>query len=68
MTTRELATHIYNHIQKIVDKKINNDPTVDDKEQILYLENLMITHFEIDNHLGSKGFVSISKESNNYGC
>jgi hypothetical protein len=66
MTTRDLATHIYNHIHRIIEKKENGE-TLNDKEQILYIENLMITHFEIDNNLGSKGFVSISRELND-GC
>lgn len=68
MTTRELATYIYYHVQGLVEKKRESDEIIDDKDQILYLENLMITHFEIDNVLGAKGFMSISKESNNYGC
>jgi hypothetical protein len=68
MTTRELATYIYYHIHDIVEKKKTSEEMIDDKDEILFLENLMITHFEIDNVLGAKGFVSISKESNNYGC
>jgi hypothetical protein len=67
MTTRELATFMYYHIQGIVEKKNNTDELIDDKDQILFLENLMITHFEIDNVLGAKGFVSISRELSD-GC
>ena len=67
MTTRELATFMYYHIQGIVEKKNNTDELIDDKDQILFLEKLMITHFEIDNVLGAKGFVSISRELND-GC
>ena len=65
MTTREVATHIYYHIQNIVEEKINDGIQIDEKDQILYIENLMVTHFEIDNVLGSKGFMSISNQFNN---
>ena len=38
MTTRELATFMYYHIQGIVEKKNNTDELIDDKDQILFLE------------------------------
>jgi hypothetical protein len=62
MTSRELATHIYYHIQNVTDEKKKKGSEINDKDEILYIENLMVLHFEIENNLGSKGFVSISKE------
>lgn len=62
MTTRELATHIYYHIQNVYEEKKKKGSEINDKDEILYIENLMVLHFEIENNLGSKGFVSISKE------
>ena len=72
ITTRELATHIYNRISEIAIKKENGtwDPS-NEQNEISYIQNLMELHFEPDDHLGSKGFISISKIDDTrteYGC
>jgi hypothetical protein len=70
ITTRELSTHIYNKILDIAEKKSQNIE-INDSNEIGYIQNLIELHFEPDGHLGSKGFVSISKIDGNkteYGC
>lgn len=61
ITTRELATHIYQRICEVAAKKQNDLNDVNDHNEISYIQNLIELHYEPDNHLGSKGFVSISK-------
>lgn len=72
ITTRELATHIYNRVLEISEKKKNDiQGEINDTNEILYIQNLIELYIEPDNHLGSKGFVSISKENDTrlgYGC
>jgi hypothetical protein len=72
ITTRELATHIYNRIIEVAEKKKNsNCESISDVNEISYIQNLIELHYEPDNHLGSKGFISISKDQDTrteYGC
>jgi hypothetical protein len=69
ITTRELATHIYNRIIEVAAKKSQNSESINDVNEISYIQSLIELHFEPDNHLGSKGFISISKDSRTeYGC
>jgi len=68
ITTKELATHIYNYVQSISEKKKTDPNSVYDNNEINYISHLMTLHFEPDNHLGSKGFEPISIENRNFGC
>jgi len=72
ITTRELATHIYNRVSEIAIKKENGTwDSSNEQNEISYIQNLMELHFEPDEHLGSKGFISISKIDDTrteYGC
>jgi len=72
ITTRELATHIYRRVLEVASKKENSDwGSTNDQNEISYIQNLMELHFEPDGHLGSKGFISISKTDDTrteYGC
>lgn len=74
MSTTELAKHIYFYAQNCKSDKISNQEwnEQDDRQVINYIANLMELHFEPSNHLGSKGFSSISKLDINdrldFGC
>jgi len=65
ITTRQLADHIYKYVQKISEKKMLDPDSVDENNEINYISNLMVLHFEPDSHLGSKGFESTSLENLN---
>jgi len=65
ITTRQLATHIYKYVKDISEKKSLDPDSVDENNEINYISNLMVLHFEPDDHLGSKGFESISLENLN---
>ena len=65
MTTRELSKHIYEYVQNVSEKKRKDPNYTDDTNEINYISNLMVLHFEPDDHLGSKGFESISLENLN---
>lgn len=52
MTTRELAKHIYEKVK-------SNNSEKNDIDMVIYIENLMITHFDLDYNIGYKGFESI---------
>jgi hypothetical protein len=76
MTNTELARHIYFYSQncksELPSEQIWTDH--DDRMAVNYIANLMELHFEPKNHLGSKGFESISKRNNSnenspiFGC
>jgi len=73
MTTRELAKHIYYYSQKCKQEKESNQiwNEFDDNQIINYISHLMELHFEPQNHLGSKGFVSIDRSKDKrseFGC
>lgn len=68
ITTKQLADHIYKYVQNISEKKMLNPDSVDDNNEINYISNLMVLHFEPDTHLGSKGFESTNIENRNFGC
>lgn len=71
MTNTELAKHIYNYSQNCKSEKPvgYSWSEYDDKQVINYIANLMELHFEPHNHLGSKGFISISKDKRSeFGC
>jgi hypothetical protein len=72
ITNRELATHIYERVLEIAQKKIENPHNyISDHNEISYIQHLIELHFEIDNHLGSKGFMYIHKNNDTrteYGC
>ena len=64
MSNREFAKHIYEYV-------INsqNDSDKNDNDIVNYIGHLMDLHYEFDNHLGSKGFESISKDTRTeFGC
>lgn len=70
ITNRELATHIYQRVMEIAEKKKSNQD-INENNEISYIQSLIELHFEPDNHLGSKGFISISKIDDTrteYGC
>jgi hypothetical protein len=67
MTTRELAKHIFKVVSEHNNDKLKSDS--DDLQVVNYISHLMELHFEPDNHLGSKGFQSISEvKRESYGC
>jgi hypothetical protein len=70
MTTRELSKHIYEYVQTVSEKKRIDTDSVNDINEINYISHLMTLHFEPDNHLGSKGFVSLPSDiqNRNFGC
>ena len=68
ITTKQLADHIYKYVQNISEKKMLNPDSVDDNNEINYISNLMVLHFEPDTHLGSKVFESTNIENRNFGC
>jgi hypothetical protein len=77
MSNTELAKHIYFYSQNCKNEKQSDSlwDDLDDKQVINYIANLMELHFEPQNHLGSKGFISTSKKkdiviknSPNFGC
>lgn len=68
ITTKQLAAHIYTYVQNISEKKMLNPDSVDDNNEINYISNLMVLHFEPDSHLGSKGFEATNIENRNFGC
>lgn len=65
ITTRQLASHIYKYVQDISEKKMLDPDSVDENNEINYISNLIVLHFEPDSHLGSKGFESIPLENLN---
>ncbi len=71
MSTREIATHIYNRVSELAEQKRINPNSVDDQSEISYLLHLIQLHFESDYNLGSKGFESISAKDDkrdSFGC
>jgi hypothetical protein len=71
MTNKELAKHIYFYSQNCKNEKSNSEEwdEHDDDQSINYISHLMELHFDSDNHLGSRGFQSISSESHvSFGC
>ena len=74
MTNTEFAKHIYSHCLSVFESKkfVSDWDEKDDRQVINYIANLMELHFEPDTHLGSKGFLSISKmqlnNDPNFGC
>ena len=77
MSNTELAKHIYFYSQNCKNEKKLDSlwDDLDDKQVINYIANLMELHFEPQNHLGSKGFISTSKKNDiviknspNFGC
>jgi len=68
MTTRELSKHIYEYVQNVSEKKRKDPNYTDDTNEINYISHLITLHFEPDNHLGSKGFVSSDIQNRNFGC
>ena len=68
ITTRQLAAHIYKYVQDISEKKMLDPDSVDENNEINYISNLMVLHFEPDSHLGSKGFESTEIENRNFDC
>lgn len=71
ISNRELATHIYNRVLEVANKKRENPNDVNDVNEISYIQHLIELHFEPDEHLGSKGFMSISKKDDvrtEFGC
>ena len=77
MSNTELAKHIYFYSQNCKNEKKSDSlwDDLDDKQVINYIANLMELHFEPQNHLGSKGFISTSKKNDivikhfpNFGC
>ena len=69
-TTRQLAKHIYEYVQTVSEKKKIDTDSVNDVNEINYISHLITLHFEPDNHLGSKGFVSLPSDiqNRNFGC
>jgi hypothetical protein len=66
LSNRELASHIFKQVKDHVLSKKNES---DDSNIINYIGHLIDLHNEPDNHLGSKGFVSISKDiREGFGC
>ena len=66
MTNRDLAKHIFNVVQESIQEQKSD---IDNTQLINYISHLMELHFEPDNHLGSKGFQSISEvKRESYGC
>jgi hypothetical protein len=76
MTNTELARHIYFYSQSCKSELPSGQiwSEHDDRMAINYIANLMELHFEPQNHLGSKGFESVSTRNNNkenspiFGC
>jgi hypothetical protein len=66
LSNRELANHIFNRVKEYVLSENNGN---DDVNIINYIGHLIELNSEPDNHLGSKGFVSISKDiREGFGC
>lgn len=70
ITNRELAKHIYNYILKSHGISTDDPMMMDSERDIInYVSHLMELHFDMDNHLGSKGFEKISKDiRSEFGC
>ena len=72
LTNRELATHIYQRVLEIANKKKELDNDINDINEISYIQHLIELHFESEEHLGSKGFISISNsvedKRTGFGC
>ena len=72
LTNRELATHIYERVLKIATKKTEPNNDINDTNEISYIQHLIELHFDSEEHLGSKGFMSISQNIDDkrigFGC
>jgi hypothetical protein len=71
MSNTELAKHIYFYSQSCKNELPPGHiwTEKDDRTAINYIANLIELHFEPQNHLGSKGFLSISKDiRSEFGC
>ena len=66
LSNRELASHIFKHVKDHVLSKKDESA---DLNIINYIGHLIDLHNEPENHLGSKGFLSISKDIHEgFGC
>lgn len=71
MSTNELSKHIYNYC---LNRKNNKHKDYvwnenDDLEVINYISNLIELHFDPQSTLGSKGFLSTTKDiRSEFGC
>jgi hypothetical protein len=72
ISNRELAKHIYRHIISTHGLDPNDPIMIDiERDTINYVSNLIQLNNEPENHLGSKGFIPISREQDyrdNFGC
>lgn len=71
MSNRDLAKHIYKYVLES-QERLRLAPHLDvETETINYIGNLMDLHYEPESNLGSRGFLSITKEKDfrqNFGC
>jgi hypothetical protein len=72
MSNREFAKHIYEYVIQSQERMLSDSNNYRiESETISYIGHLMDLHYEPENHLGSKGFYSISKDKDirqGFGC